>query len=322
MGISRYLAKFLPRDRPYTELEAMYSLQLDYWEGNDASVAGYAEAWTWSRTRVRTFLSNASAEINGSKGRFLLGKICPTKRTGTDTGTEQEGEQVQSRYRAGARQVRMINIKGLDGQGGQVQDRLDTGTEQVSIQVQSRILDTTIERERESKRDKLPTTPLPPAGGSEASAEREGGNDQPPDPPLPTVADPPKQAEQTGKGKRAKKEIPPESEKFLTFWANYPNKQGRAKAWEKWSEWKLDSQADAIMAALDGFRRSEGWLKDNGRFVPHGSTWINQRRWLDMAEVAAPRQPAQRNGSAVDMDEMIRKAIEAKRIETCGSDAL
>jgi hypothetical protein len=41
-----------------------------------------------------------------------------------------------------------------------------------------------------------------------------------------------------------------------------------------------------------------------------------------MAEVAAPRQTAQRNGSAVNMDEIIRKAIEAKRIETCGSDAL
>ncbi len=133
--------------------------------------------------------------------------------------------------------------------------------------------------------------PQPPAGGSE---EGKGGNGQPPDPPLPTVADPPPVPP---KQKRTK-ELPPESEKFLTFWASYPNKQGRAKAWEKWSEWNLDSQADAIMTALNGFKRSEGWLKDNGQFIPHGSTWINQRRWLDMAEVAAPRQPVQRDGAA------------------------
>jgi hypothetical protein len=171
MGISRHLAKFLPKDRPYTELEAMYSLQLDYWEGNDASVAGYAEMWTWSRTKVRTFLSNASAEITGSKGRFLLGKIHPVKRTGTDTGTEQVSVQVQSRYRAGTRQVRMININSLDDQGEQVQGRCDTGAEQVSVQVQSRILDTTIERDIESERDKLPTTPLPPIGGTGEEGE-------------------------------------------------------------------------------------------------------------------------------------------------------
>ena len=153
------------------------------------------------------------------------------------------------------------------------------------------------QEEEEGKNEKkLP--PQPPVGGSERGEEGKGGNDQPPDPPLATVANPPEQAGQAGKKKRVRKEAPPESEKFLTFWAAYPNKLGRAKAWEKWNEWKLDSQADAIMAALNGFKWSEGWLRDNGQFVPHGSTWINQQRWLDMAEVAAPKQLVQQDGAA------------------------
>jgi hypothetical protein len=181
MGISRHLAKYLPRDRPYTELEAMYSLQLDYWENNDASVAGYAEVWMWSRTRVRTFLSNVSAEINGSKGRFLLGKISPTKRTGTDTGTEQEGRQVQDRYKTGTRQVRMININDLGDQDGQVQGWCNAGTDQVLVQVQSRILDTTIERDIEKERDVTTTTLTPQgeAGEREEEADSQQQLDKP-----------------------------------------------------------------------------------------------------------------------------------------------
>jgi hypothetical protein len=37
---------------------------------------------------------------------------------------------------------------------------------------------------------------------------------------------------------------------------------------------------------------SEQWRRDDGRFIPHPATWLNQRRWEDEAEPAAPFDPA------------------------------
>ena len=102
MPISRYLKKSLPVDRPYTELEAMYSLQLDYHDGNDASEAGYASLWRWSRTRVRNFLLSVSAEISDAKNQRSLGKVLSLlDKTGTDTGRGQAPIQAEDRQRTG-----------------------------------------------------------------------------------------------------------------------------------------------------------------------------------------------------------------------------
>ena len=289
MPISRHVAEFLPTDRPFTELEALYSVQLDYYNKRRASVSGYSKRWGWSRKKVDSFLLSISAEIRSNGKSHLGGVIIPTSGASECTSPAQVESKSGGKSRASQGQVRLIVINGLDDNVEQVWSKSGASECTSPAQVESKSGSTTIEIEMETEND-IQLPPLPPAGGSEAGEEGEGGDDQPPDPPPPPVADPP--PEQTGRKKRVKKETPPESEKFLIFWAAYPNKQGRAKAWEKWAEWKLDSQADAIMAALDGFRRSEGWLKDSGQFIPHGSTWINQRRWLDMAEVAAPRQPA------------------------------
>lgn len=29
------------------------------------------------------------------------------------------------------------------------------------------------------------------------------------------------------------------------------------------------------------YRRSTDWIKDNGVYIPHPSTWLNQKRWED-----------------------------------------
>ena len=61
--ISKGFTKDLPHDRAYTELEAMYSIQCDYDEGNAVTVAGFADLWRWSRNRVRGFLDKTGIEI-------------------------------------------------------------------------------------------------------------------------------------------------------------------------------------------------------------------------------------------------------------------
>ena len=61
--ISKDFLKELPKDRPYTTLEAAFSLQVDYDKGRDVSIKGCSEQWQWSRKRVRNFLNRMGIEI-------------------------------------------------------------------------------------------------------------------------------------------------------------------------------------------------------------------------------------------------------------------
>jgi hypothetical protein len=71
-------------------------------------------------------------------------------------------------------------------------------------------------------------------------------------------------------------------EKFDIFWRKYPNKQGKAAARKDWKKMKLDAKFHEIMDALIAFMECEQWTKDNGDYIPHGSTWIHQQRWEDV----------------------------------------
>ena len=55
--------KLLPKDRPYTRLEAAFCLQLDFDDGNAVSVTGYAVLWEWSKDKVKKFLDDMGVEI-------------------------------------------------------------------------------------------------------------------------------------------------------------------------------------------------------------------------------------------------------------------
>ncbi len=61
--ISKFFADSLPRNRKFTDLEAMYSLQLDYDNNNSITVSGCASRWGWSRSKVSKFLSDSEIVI-------------------------------------------------------------------------------------------------------------------------------------------------------------------------------------------------------------------------------------------------------------------
>lgn len=66
-----------PGDRPYTQVEALFSLQADYWHDRPASVMGFAGQWGWHRRRVRDFMAQVGVEIVGQVGR-RPGKLRPS----------------------------------------------------------------------------------------------------------------------------------------------------------------------------------------------------------------------------------------------------
>jgi len=54
--IDKTLVFYLPTNREYSEVEAMFVLQVDFDKGVEKSERHYSQQWGWGRTRVRNFL--------------------------------------------------------------------------------------------------------------------------------------------------------------------------------------------------------------------------------------------------------------------------
>lgn len=68
---------------------------------------------------------------------------------------------------------------------------------------------------------------------------------------------------------------------FDEFWRAYPRhdaKQTAVRAFRKVSEKLL---RETILPDLEKRRGSEQWTKDNGAYIPHAATYLNQQRWQD-----------------------------------------
>ena len=71
------------------------------------------------------------------------------------------------------------------------------------------------------------------------------------------------------------------SPEFIAFWSSYPKKTGKGDAWRAWRRGK--PPINAVLDALKWQVAQPQWLRDAGQFIPHASTWLNQRRWEDEA---------------------------------------
>lgn len=82
-------------------------------------------------------------------------------------------------------------------------------------------------------------------------------------------------------GKRARRTAAPD-ERFDRFWAAYPRKVGKERARKAWAKIKLtDELLASMLKALEAQKKSEDWRKDGGQYIPHPSTWLNDKRWED-----------------------------------------
>tara|TARA_B100000795_G_scaffold14023_1_gene9620 strand:- start:3449 stop:4039 length:591 start_codon:yes stop_codon:yes gene_type:complete len=81
---------------------------------------------------------------------------------------------------------------------------------------------------------------------------------------------------------RVEKELEKEIEVdngFDLFWKNYPKRIGKGKAQLAWKKHKPD--IDEVLKTLFWQLESKEWFNENGKFIPHPTTWINAKRWLD-----------------------------------------
>jgi hypothetical protein len=89
-----------------------------------------------------------------------------------------------------------------------------------------------------------------------------------------------------GIGKGKKTPIVP----FSEFWSIWPKKVKRSDAEKVWNRLNPDRElADIILSAVGKQRLSRQWQEGGGKFIPHPTTWLNQRRWEDELESAKPQ---------------------------------
>lgn len=69
---------------------------------------------------------------------------------------------------------------------------------------------------------------------------------------------------------------------FEEFWVKYPRKIAKTEAKKCWNKIKpTELLVNNILNSLENQTKSSQWNRDNGQFIPHASTWLNQQRWQD-----------------------------------------
>lgn len=69
---------------------------------------------------------------------------------------------------------------------------------------------------------------------------------------------------------------------FDIFWKAYPRKVNKKTAIKVWAKLKPDEPLkQKILSALEIQKKDDQWTRDNGKYIPHPSTWLNQERWND-----------------------------------------
>ena len=83
------------------------------------------------------------------------------------------------------------------------------------------------------------------------------------------------------------------SASFEKFWNAYPKSRrvGKQKAIKALERALKMTDIDTILNAIEKQKHGEAWTKDNGQFIPHPTTWLNQGRWDDEIVVSDNTEP-------------------------------
>lgn len=86
------------------------------------------------------------------------------------------------------------------------------------------------------------------------------------------------------------------SEQFCAFWNAYPRKRDKARAQKSWNKLTDEQRKCAIDDVRKRSKRDPSWLEDNGKFIPHPSSYLNGQRWEDeWTDEPTDQQPRHRS---------------------------
>jgi len=94
-----------------------------------------------------------------------------------------------------------------------------------------------------------------------------------------TAAERVKRSRSKNRIEEEEKILPIQTANFERFWAAYPRKVGRLKAFPVWL--RLKPPIEKVLEAIGKSSKSQDWIKEGGKFIPHPTTWLNGGRWMD-----------------------------------------
>ena len=71
---------------------------------------------------------------------------------------------------------------------------------------------------------------------------------------------------------------------FGTFWTAYPRKRKKGdaeSAWKSLLKAKKLPEINTILTAIEKFKTTDDWTKENGQFIPYPATWLRAFCWED-----------------------------------------
>jgi hypothetical protein len=73
---------------------------------------------------------------------------------------------------------------------------------------------------------------------------------------------------------------------FKSFWSEYPRKVGRWKAEKIWAKMP-ETERELALKVLRLWKDTHQWQSAGGIYIPHGSTFLAQKRYLDEPWIGA-----------------------------------
>ena len=68
---------------------------------------------------------------------------------------------------------------------------------------------------------------------------------------------------------------------FENWWKEYPRKVAKANAKKSFDKVRKNVSVDVLIEAVRKQKQSAQWQRDDGQYIPHPATWLNQGRWED-----------------------------------------
>jgi hypothetical protein len=73
------------------------------------------------------------------------------------------------------------------------------------------------------------------------------------------------------------------NKRFAEFWQAYPKKVAKPVAEKAFAKLNPTSELLAnIITAIETYQQTSHWREQQGKFIPHPATFLNQRRWEDV----------------------------------------
>lgn len=69
---------------------------------------------------------------------------------------------------------------------------------------------------------------------------------------------------------------------FDQFWKVYPKRKSKGQAEKAFLKINPDEQLlTKILESVERAKKSEDWIKEKGKYIPHPATWLNAKGWED-----------------------------------------